>query len=56
MASDLTYIRDPAAIYAKSFETIRTEADLSRFPSGMDALAVRLIHACGRHCVFGWRL
>jgi precorrin-8X/cobalt-precorrin-8 methylmutase len=47
MASDLTYIRDPAAIYAKSFETIRSEADLSCFPKGMDALAIRLIHACG---------
>ena len=41
MASDLTYIRDPAAIYAKSFETIRAEADLSRFPKGMD---LSLIH------------
>ncbi len=47
MAPDLTYIRDPAAIYAKSFETIRAEADLLRFPKGMDALAIRLIHACG---------
>lgn len=47
MSADLTYIRDPAAIYAKSFETIRSEADLSRFPKGMDALAIRLIHACG---------
>lgn len=47
MAPDLTYIRDPAAIYAKSFETIRDEADLSGFPKGMDALAIRLIHACG---------
>lgn len=47
MAPDLTYIRDPAAIYAKSFETIRDEADLSGFPKGMDALAIRLVHACG---------
>lgn len=47
MTFGLNYIRDPAVIYAKSFETIRAEADLSRFPRGMDALAVRLIHACG---------
>ncbi|MDI7863581.1 precorrin-8X methylmutase [Rhizobiaceae bacterium n13] len=43
----LDYIRDPAEIYERSFATIRAEADLSRFPKGMEALAVRLIHACG---------
>lgn len=43
----LDYIRDPAAIYAQSFATIRAEADLARFPDGMAELAVRLIHACG---------
>ncbi len=41
------YIRDPAAIYAQSFATIRAEADLARFPPGMMDLVVRLIHACG---------
>ena len=45
--SNLDYIRDPAAIYSQSFETIRAEADLRRFSSGMEKLAVRLIHACG---------
>ncbi len=41
------YIRDPAEIYRRSFATIRREADLSRFPGMMEAVAVRLIHACG---------
>ncbi|MCP5037119.1 MAG: precorrin-8X methylmutase [Rhodobacteraceae bacterium] len=43
----LRYERAPAAIYAQSFETVRREARLERFAPGMDALAVRLIHACG---------
>ncbi len=47
MTVPLDYIRDPAEIYRRSFETIRREADLSRFSNGMEALAVRLIHACG---------
>lgn len=41
------YERDPAAIYALSAAAIRREADLSRFPGAMAAVAVRLIHACG---------
>jgi precorrin-8X/cobalt-precorrin-8 methylmutase len=41
------WIRDPAAIYAESFATIRAEADLARFPPGLADLAVRVIHACG---------
>lgn len=41
------YVRDPSAIYAESFATVRAEARLERFPNGLDALAVRLIHACG---------
>ncbi len=41
------YIREPAEIYRQSFETIRREADLSRFSGGMETLAIRLIHACG---------
>jgi len=43
----LTYLRDPAEIYRRSFATIRREADLKRF-NGPDAdIAVRIIHACG---------
>ncbi len=41
------YIRDGAAIYARSFATIRAEADLSRFAAAESVIAVRIIHACG---------
>ncbi|WP_293448269.1 precorrin-8X methylmutase [Planktotalea sp.] len=41
------YERVPSAIYAQSFATVRAEANLERFDSGMQSLAVRLIHACG---------
>jgi precorrin-8X/cobalt-precorrin-8 methylmutase len=41
------YIRDGAAIYARSFAIIRAEADLTRFTSEEAEVAVRMIHACG---------
>jgi precorrin-8X/cobalt-precorrin-8 methylmutase len=41
------YLRDPAAIYAQSFATVRAEADLKRFPEDLANVVVRLIHACG---------
>lgn len=41
------YIRDGAAIYARSFATIRAEADLARFTPDEARVAVRVIHACG---------
>lgn len=41
------YIRDGAAIYERSFATIRAEADLSRFSAEEARVAVRVIHACG---------
>ncbi|GAA3860610.1 precorrin-8X methylmutase [Celeribacter arenosi] len=41
------YEKDPAAIYAESFATVRREARLDRFGPGMERLAIRLIHACG---------
>ncbi|MBV1868366.1 MAG: precorrin-8X methylmutase [Marinosulfonomonas sp.] len=41
------YLNDPSAIYAESFATVRREARLDRFGPGMDALAIRVIHACG---------
>ncbi len=43
----LRYERDPAAIYAQSFETVASEARLDRFPGDMKPLVTRLIHACG---------
>ncbi len=42
-----SYVKKPAAIYAESFATVRREARLERFGPGMEAMAVRLIHACG---------
>jgi len=41
------YVRDGDAIYARSFAIIRAEADLGRFTPGEEAVAVRMIHACG---------
>ncbi|MBZ0127798.1 MAG: precorrin-8X methylmutase [Rhodobacteraceae bacterium] len=41
------YEKDPGAIYRQSFATVRAEARLERFSGGMEALAIRLIHACG---------
>lgn len=42
-----SYETDGAAIYAESFATIRAEADLSRFDSDEEQVAVRMIHAAG---------
>jgi len=41
------YVRDGAAIYARSFSIIRAEADLGRFSKEEERVAVRVIHACG---------
>ena len=41
------YLRDPAAIYRRSFALVRAEADLSQFPAPLRPLAVRLAHAAG---------
>jgi precorrin-8X/cobalt-precorrin-8 methylmutase len=43
----LDYIRDGAAIYARSFAMIRAESDLARFRGTAERVAVRMIHACG---------
>ncbi|GLQ35273.1 precorrin-8X methylmutase [Amylibacter marinus] len=45
--TQLRYQRDPKAIYAASFATVRAEANLDRFSAEMQAVAIRLIHACG---------
>ncbi len=42
-----TYLKDPAAIYRQSFETVRAEADFSKLPKDLHPVATRLIHACG---------
>ncbi len=41
------YIRDGAAIYARSFAMIRAEADLAGFSVAEARIAVRIIHASG---------
>jgi len=41
------YIKDPSAIYAQSFATVRAEADLTGLPEDLHPSAIRLIHACG---------
>lgn len=41
------YETDGAAIYARSFATIRAEADLARFDALEEPVAVRMIHAAG---------
>jgi precorrin-8X/cobalt-precorrin-8 methylmutase len=47
MRDTLPYIRDGAAIYARSFAIIREEADLARFTAEEAEVAVRMIHASG---------
>ena len=58
MSEPQGYLRDGAAIYARSFAIIRAEADLARFSPEEADIAVRMIHACGQvevaqHIVFG---
>jgi len=43
----ISYLRDPKAIYIRSFEIIRAEADFSKLPKESHAIATRVIHACG---------
>jgi len=57
MPEPQAYLRDGAAIYARSFAIIRAEADLSRFSADEAEVAVRMIHASGvvdvaKHIVF----
>lgn len=43
----MDYLRDPDEIYARSFATIRAEADVSALPEDIATVAVRMMHACG---------
>ncbi len=43
----MDYLRDPAAIYARSFEMIRAEANFAQIPENARHIATRIIHACG---------
>lgn len=44
---ELAYLRDPAAIYRRSFALIRHETDLARLPRDLRPVALRLVHASG---------
>jgi precorrin-8X/cobalt-precorrin-8 methylmutase len=46
--TDHVYEKDGAAIYARSFAIIRSEARLTRFAPIEERVAVRVIHACGQ--------
>jgi len=41
------YLRDPAAIYAKSFATVQSEIDLDGLNPFLQRMIIRIIHACG---------
>lgn len=41
------YIRDPDAIYAKSFATVEAETDFSGLDASQITMITRVIHACG---------
>jgi precorrin-8X/cobalt-precorrin-8 methylmutase len=43
----LDHLKDGAEIYRRSFATIRAEADLAGVPEDLQAVAVRMVHACG---------
>ncbi len=43
----MDYLREPSAIYARSFAIIRGEADLSSIPENARDIAIRIIHSCG---------
>jgi len=45
--TDLSYIRDGAEIYRRSFATIRAETDLHGLEPVLERTVVRMIHACG---------
>lgn len=47
MAGGADYIKDPAAIYAQSFERVRAATSLDRFPEDVAEIVIRVVHACG---------
>ena len=46
MSARGNYLRDPEAICRASFAAIRREAPIARLPHELQALAMRLVHAC----------
>jgi precorrin-8X/cobalt-precorrin-8 methylmutase len=43
----MSYLRDGAEIYRRSFATIRSEARLEGLDPVLERVVVRMIHACG---------
>ncbi|WP_040283684.1 precorrin-8X methylmutase [Tessaracoccus massiliensis] len=43
----MSYQRDPQQIYRESFEIIRREANMERFPADVEPVVARMIHASG---------
>jgi precorrin-8X/cobalt-precorrin-8 methylmutase len=43
----MSYLRDGAEIYRRSFATIRAESDLAGLDPVLERVVVRMIHACG---------
>ncbi|MCE2516948.1 MAG: precorrin-8X methylmutase [Alphaproteobacteria bacterium] len=41
------YIKDPAEIYALSFERVRAATSLARFSPELAEVVIRVVHACG---------
>jgi precorrin-8X/cobalt-precorrin-8 methylmutase len=50
---NVDYIREPDAIYAKSFETITGMEGLQALPEAIRPVATRIVHACGMPEVLG---
>ncbi len=46
------YIRDPAAIYEKSFSTVAGEINFDGIPDDLARMITRIIHACGMTEIF----
>ncbi len=47
MANIYDYLKRGAAIYQESFAIIRAETNLERFPSDIEKVVVRMVHAAG---------
>jgi len=52
-AREFAYLRDPAAIYRRSFALIRREVDLAALPRDLRPIALRLVHASGEPALIG---
>ncbi|MGF1475172.1 MAG: precorrin-8X methylmutase [Geminicoccaceae bacterium] len=46
-SQERTYLREPAAIYARSFALIDAELDLTAVPKALQPVVRRVVHSCG---------